>query len=192
MQVVATQNAEHHIHQVALSRIETTYLEMHARSELCPKRAVDERFSIREATTVQWQLNRFMYLLVGGQWSWKDKAGWSDDQWKVYAASPSLRTFTAAHDGSPAGYFELFKHADHSVELAYLGLTPAFIGRGYGGALLTKAIEESWEMKPARVWVHTCTLDHPAALENYLSRGFKIYRTESPPFTQGTPDTAEA
>jgi GNAT superfamily N-acetyltransferase len=58
-------------------------------------------------------------------------------------------------------------------------LLPAFVGRGLGGALLTSALEDAWKMQPPRVWVHTCTLDHPAALANYQARGMKIYKTET-------------
>ena len=61
------------------------------------------------------------------------------------------------------------------VELAYFGLLPSFIGRGVGGALLTEAIRRAWALGPQRVWLHTCTLDHPAALPNYQKRGFRIY-----------------
>ena len=89
---------------------------------------------------------------------------------------------------TPAGYFELEKQRDtrntqeagvststDAVELVYFGVLPPFIGRGVGGALLTEAIRRAWALGPQRVWVHTCTLDHPAALPNYQKRGFRIY-----------------
>jgi GNAT superfamily N-acetyltransferase len=86
---------------------------------------------------------------------------------------------------APAGYFELRAHDDRSVEIGYFGLLPEFLGRGWGGYLLTRAAEAAWAMKPERVWLHTCTLDHPAALPNYLRRGFRpvrkeVYSTELP------------
>jgi GNAT superfamily N-acetyltransferase len=59
--------------------------------------------------------------------------------------------------------------------LSYFGLLPPFLGQGIGGALLTAAIERAWAMDARRVWVHTCTLDHPAALRNYQARGFRLY-----------------
>jgi hypothetical protein len=66
------------------------------------------------------------------------------------------------------------------VEIAYFGLMPSGIGQGLGRALLTRAVDAAWSLKPqpSRVWLHTCTLDHPAALANYLARGFKVSRTE--------------
>jgi ribosomal protein S18 acetylase RimI-like enzyme len=156
----------------------TTYLEMRSPSELRPKLCADERFWIGEATVKQWRFNKFLYLTVGSLWAWNDKRDWTDDQWRQYAESDRLRTFGAYHDGSPAGYYEL-QHEGEDVEIIYFGLLPAFIGRGLGGALLSRAIEDAWQMEPRRVWVHTCTLDHPAALANYRARGMKIYKTET-------------
>lgn len=162
-----------------MTAVTTYYLEMRAATELRPKRIADERFRIREATVKQWQFNRFLYLAVGQPWAWNDKRDWTDAQWRDYAEAARLRTCAAYYDGSPAGYHELFAHEDGSVEIAYSGLLPAFIGRGFGGALLTHALEEAWRPAPTRVWVHTCTLDHPAALANYQARGMTLYKEET-------------
>ena len=162
-----------------MSQVVTTYLEMRSPDELRSKRCKDDRFWIGEATVPQWQLNRFLYFVVGDGWTWTDKRPWSDEQWRDYAESERLRTFCAYYDGAPAGYYELRRDEEGGVEIAYFGLLPAFIGRGFGGALLTSAIEEAWRMSPSRVWVHTCTLDHPAALANYQARGMRIYKVES-------------
>src|SRR5207302_10488113 len=80
--------------------------------------------------------------------------------------------------GAPVGYFELRRDTD-AVEIVYFGLLPEFVGRGLGKALLTVAVRRAFELGAARVWLHTCTLDHPAALPNYLARGFKEYHKES-------------
>lgn len=79
-----------------------------------------------------------------------------------------------------AGYFELQRHDDGSAEITYFGLTPAFIGRGLGGPMLTHAAREAFAMadEGARVWLHTCTLDSPRALPSYQARGFRPFRTE--------------
>jgi GNAT superfamily N-acetyltransferase len=77
-----------------------------------------------------------------------------------------------------AGYFELEEHDDDSVEIAYFGLRPEFFGRGLGGELLTQAVREAWRTGAKRVWLHTCTLDSPRALPNYLARGFEPFREE--------------
>jgi GNAT superfamily N-acetyltransferase len=80
--------------------------------------------------------------------------------------------------GMPAGWFELHRSADES-EIAYFGLLPSFTGQRLGPALLTRATEEAWRSDPMRVWLHTCSLDHPAALRNYKARGFTPYREEA-------------
>ncbi|MDK9708704.1 MAG: GNAT family N-acetyltransferase [Desulforhopalus sp.] len=161
-----------------MNEITTIYLEMVDRSQLCPKQVTDSRFQVLEASVDQWQFNRFLYILVGGPWAWRDKLSWSDARWKAYVESEATRTFVGYWDGSPAGYFEL-QVQDGDVEIAYFGLAPSFIGKGLGGVLLTRTLEEAWALNPRRVWVHTCTLDHPAALKNYQSRGMVIYKTET-------------
>ena len=161
--------------------ITTTYLEMHSPDQLRPKRCADGPFEIREKKERDWRFNRDLYLAVGEIWSWNDKRVWTDEQWKEYGLSPELRTFAAYYDTSLAGYYELRRDDVGGVEIAYFGLLPAFIGRGLGGPLLTNAIEQAWRLLPAvtRVWVHTCTLDHPSALTNYQARGMAIYKQET-------------
>ena len=164
--------------------IVTTYLEMDSPDQLRPKRCADERFQIREKKERDWRFNRDLYLAVGQLWSWNDKRVWSDEQWKEYGLAPELRTFAAYYDNSLAGYYELRRDHEGGVEIAYFGLLPEFTGRGLGGALLTSAIEEAWSperirgITPKRVWVHTCTRDHPQALANYQARGLVIYKVE--------------
>ena len=122
-----------------MPEIVTTYLQMTSLGELAPARAADLEFAVREAVERDWRLNRSMYLLVGGQWSWIDKLGWSDEDWKRFAADERLRTFVASWQGVTAGYYELRRDEAGAVEVATFGLAPDFIGRGLGGALLTDA-----------------------------------------------------
>ena len=157
----------------------TTYLEMRAAADLRPRRSAKASLSIGEVTPPDGSLNRFFYLSVGAPWAWTEKRNWTAEQWQTYAESPGLRTFAAYYDGLPAGYYELRRDPHAGVEIAYFGLMPGFIGRGFGGALLTRALEEAWQMGAERVWVHTCTDDHPAALANYLARGMRVYQVEA-------------
>lgn len=154
-----------------------TYLEMLAETELRPRDSADPRLAIREATNRQWQVNRFLYQLVGGPWSWTDKLSWTNAQWENYVRSEHLRTFLACYDDSLAGYYELSHDAADDVEIAYFGLVPQFVGKGIGGALLTHALRRAWAWPARRVWCHTCSLDHPAALPNYQARGMKVYHS---------------
>lgn len=123
-------------------------------------------------------LFRFLYQEVGQAYHWTDRLGWSEDMVRDYLDTPEVSVWLMSWEDAPAGYFELRKHDDASVEIVYFGLLPDFIGRGWGKYLLTRAVESAWQMHPSRVWLHTCTLDHPAALPNYVKRGFRPVRQE--------------
>ena len=161
--------------------VTTWYLEMLSASEhQASPLAAD--FEVKEAHIKQFQVNRFLYSLVGAQWYWTEKLGWTDEDWKQYAESDNLRTWVAYTEGSIAGYFELQSHAGNEVELVYFGLAPAAVGngKGFGRSLLSTAIDNAWQHdNTKRVWLHTCTDDHPHALNNYKSRGFKVYKEET-------------
>ena len=161
-----------------MSEITVYYLQMLSPGQLQAGRPAPN-LDIVEAQIKQWPLNRFLYQYVGGPWDWKEKLSWTEQQWQDYAEADNLRTWVAYERGSPAGYFELQKQAGKEVELKYFGLAEAFIGKGFGGSLLSFAIEQAWAWGDVeRVWVHTCSLDHPSALANYQARGFELYKTE--------------
>ncbi len=121
---------------------------------------------------------RRLYRDVGEQWFWHDRLDWSDDELAAHLASPDVAVWEAMTGGESAGYFELQRHSDRSVEIVYFGLRPEYIGRGIGGAMLTRAVREAYAMGANRVWLHTCTLDSPNALPSYTARGFRPYKTE--------------
>ncbi|MBD1390382.1 GNAT family N-acetyltransferase [Neiella sp. HB171785] len=154
------------------------YLEMTQPASLQAKPAPSIDAQVIECQQRQFELNRFFYQYVGAAWQWFDKASWSDQQWRDYAHRDQLRLFMLLWQGTPAGYFELEKQADGSVQIAYFGVAPDFLDRKLGGYLLSQAIEQAWQWQATRVWVHTCDLDHPHALKNYQARGMVIYRTE--------------
>ena len=158
-----------------MTEVTTFYLEMRLPSELNSKQKPDD-FDVSEAQISQPDVNRFLYEAVGRNWAWEDKLNDSAEEWKSYVCRDQLRTWIAYHRGSIAGYYELESQPAHSVEIKYFGLMPEFIGKGFGGYLLTHAIQSAWSWKPVkRVWVHTCTLDHPMALANYEARGFSVF-----------------
>ena len=132
---------------------------------------------IEEACVKQYQVNRMLYELIGENWDWNDKSNWTSSMWQEFAEVDSLRTWIAYNQGSIAGYFELKSIDAQTNEIAYFGLAQKFIGKGYGGALLSRAIAEAWNWNHAeRIIVNTCTLDHPHALANYKARGFSVYK----------------
>jgi GNAT superfamily N-acetyltransferase len=170
--------------------VEVHYLQMLARSQLREKACPSTDALVMEARVKLPELNRFLYTAVGGDWYWIDRLPWSYEQWQEAIAGVRHRTFVCYWQGTPAGYFELKKHEDGSVEILYFGLIPAFIGQGLGGWLLSRCIAQAWDWDAQRVWVHTCTLDHPSARANYEARGLVHYdtRTEAvnkPPMPPG-------
>jgi GNAT superfamily N-acetyltransferase len=164
-----------------VGEVTTWFLEMRDREAVRAPRQVPGLI-VEECRIRQYPVNRFLYQFVGSAWQWRDKLGWSDQQWRAYAERPALRTWMALSEGSPAGYYELEQQGDGDVEIKYFGLAPAFIGRGFGGFLLGHALRSAWEWEgTCRVWVHTCSLDHPSALANYQARGMSIYASEVEP-----------
>ncbi|MDH2014003.1 GNAT family N-acetyltransferase [Pseudomonas juntendi] len=154
----------------------TYYLEMTSASDLQAKPQRHD-LQIIECEVPQALFNKFLYQLVGAPWEWGDLDTWRDADWRALVEQDCHRTWVAYHRGAIAGYYELYRPDGRNTEIRYFGLAPQFIGSGFGGALLSHAALSAWEWPGTeRVWVHTCTLDHPAALQNYQARGFRIYK----------------
>jgi GNAT superfamily N-acetyltransferase len=155
-----------------------TYLEMGSATDLRTARNDDALIKIEPQPDCSIELFRFLYAKVGRNYHWIDRLPWTDEQISEHLAKAENSIWVMSYGSEKSGYFELRKCEDGSTELAYFGLLPAFIGRGLGKHLLTCATEQAWKDGANRVWLHTCTLDDPAALPNYLKRGFKPFKTE--------------
>jgi GNAT superfamily N-acetyltransferase len=159
--------------------VTTWYLELTDPAQLAPAPEPLPGLEIAEAAEPSPELARALYAGVGADWWWIDRLGWSWARWHAHLSRPGVETWLARLRGTPAGYAEL-EAVDGDVELAYLGLLPAFIGRGLGSRLLDAALRRAWAMPGTRrVWVHTCSLDGPAALRAYEARGLRRYREET-------------
>jgi GNAT superfamily N-acetyltransferase len=159
--------------------VETYFLEMTSPADVRPVRRAVDGFRVERSAIPSPALNRFFYTAVGGDWYWTDRLEWSWDEWLAWLDRPEHETWIGSLHGTPAGYFELERQTAGTVELVYFGLLPGFLGKGLGGVLLTAAVERAWAIaETRRVWVHTCSLDGPAALANYQGRGFRLYATE--------------
>lgn len=155
-----------------------TYLEMKDKAALRRAPAPADRLTIARVERAPAALWRFLYTEVGRQHRWFDRLPWTDEEAQAYLDDPAISLWLASVDGETAGYFELRREDDGAVEIVYFGLLPQYTGRGLGGALLTEAVERAWAGGAKRVWLHTCTFDHPAAIPNYLARGFTVFKTE--------------
>jgi GNAT superfamily N-acetyltransferase len=155
-----------------------TYLEMRDPAQLRRAKLDDRLIRIERQRDCSVELFRFLYVEVGKNYHWVDRLAWTDNDIRAYLAQTEISVWLMTYDKETAGYFELRKCEDGSTELAYFGLMPQFLGRGLGKHLLTCAVEQAWADGANRVWLHTCTLDDPAALPNYLHRGFEPFKTE--------------
>jgi hypothetical protein len=120
--------------------------------------------------------HRFLFAAVGEEWLWWSRRAMSDAQVEAILHDPRHSTHVLYLDGQPAGFFELDRRPAPDIELVFFGLMPHATGRGLGRALLEHAIATAFAESPRRLTVNTCDLDHPAALNNYLARGFSIER----------------
>lgn len=160
--------------------IERNYLEINSLEELNETNILSEDYSIKIVEPRDFQLNKFFYKNVGKNHHWIDRLIWTDQQWSNYTSDNKVKTYILKNKDDLAGYFELISHKDKKeVEIAYLGLLEEYYNKKLGSYLLSAAIRNSFSNKIKRVWVHTCSLDHQNALNNYLSRGMKIFKKET-------------
>jgi GNAT superfamily N-acetyltransferase len=155
-----------------------TYLEMRDPSALVPSWRDDPSIRVEHAERCFPALWRFLYGEVGRRYQWIDRLGWSDDRVRTHLDDRAVSVWLLTVKGTLAGYFELREDEEGGVEIAYLGLFDEFTGYGLGAHLVTAAVQRAWKLTSRRVWLHTCSLDHPAALPNYVNRGFTLFRTE--------------
>ena len=160
-------------------KIERNYLEISSLKDLKECKINSDLYSVQIVESSDFQLNKFFYKNVGKKHHWIDRLVWTEKQWIEYISDEKVKTYVLKNKNDLAGYFELIIHSDkNEVEIAYLGLLEEYHNKKLGSYLLSKAIKNSFLNKPKRVWVHTCTLDHKNALNNYLSRGMRIFKKE--------------
>ena len=159
-----------------IEKIERYYLEINSIKDLKIKTVPSESISIKEEDKNNFALNKFFYKQIGKKHEWIDRLIWQDKNWIDYVSNENLKTLILRKEKDIVGYFELL-FDNNECEIAYLGILEEYIGKGYGGFLLSEAIRLGFTYS-RRIWVHTCSLDHPNALENYKSRGMKIFKTE--------------
>ncbi|MEX2615021.1 MAG: GNAT family N-acetyltransferase [Alphaproteobacteria bacterium] len=163
-----------------LRDITITSLEMRAR----PKRAgarpplFKRPVMLLRAERPTLSFYRYLYNTIGRDWCWYERRQMDDNALARIIHDDSVAVYVLYVGGVPAGYVEIDSRRHVSVEIAYLGLMPEFVGRGLGRYLVNWAVDTAWDMNPERVWIHTCNLDHPAALLLYQKVGFTVFNQE--------------
>jgi GNAT superfamily N-acetyltransferase len=164
-----------------------TYLEMTAKPPRLPVPAPHAKLALMRAERCTVSFYRYLYNTVGEPWLWYLRRLWTDEQLRLHLARPEVEISVLYVGGVPAGYFELECGQGGDTELAYFGLIPDFIGRGFGSYFLHAAVDSAWLGAASRVWVHTSTYDHPRALGLYQRAGFRAVRFDDPRLTGALP-----
>ena len=163
-----------------IKKIERNYLEISSLADLNDASDSPKDYQIQLVEPVDFQLNKFFYKNIGKNHNWVDRLIWTEKNWIKYTTDEKVKTYVLKNNQDLAGYFELIFHKENNeIEIAYLGLLEEFHNQRLGSFLLSSAIKFSFLISPKRVWVHTCSLDHKNALQNYLSRGMKIFKKET-------------
>ncbi|MBM3995972.1 MAG: GNAT family N-acetyltransferase [Planctomycetes bacterium] len=162
---------------MAIVEVRVFYLEM-LTPRLAPAPAPREGLSVIHAKKPTVAYYRFLYNTVGRAYHWYSRGKLSDADLAAVIQLPLNEVHVLHVDGTPAGFAEIDRRDADDIELVQFGLMPDFIGQGLGRYFLQWTIDKAWSYRPKRFWLHTCTLDHPVALPNYLKAGFALYKEE--------------
>ena len=159
--------------------VERNFLEIKDLRNLKENINMENNFLIKKIKP-DFQLNKFFYKQVGKKHRWIDRLIWSDEKWMTYISNKNLETYVISKCDELVGFFELLYNPElKETEISYFGLLEEYIGKGIGGFALSSAIRKAFEKNINRVWLHTCTLDHPNALKNYIARGMTVFKKEN-------------
>ena len=160
--------------------VQRNYLEINSIRDLNKVIEPSGDYSLNLLEPINFQLNKFFYKNIGKKHKWIDRLAWTENQWIDYVSNKNVETYVFKFQADLAGFFELISHSEKKeVEIAYFGLLEEFQNKKLGSYLLSQAIQKSFQRDINRVWVHTCSLDHKNALNNYIARGMKIFKTET-------------
>ena len=157
--------------------VDVTYLQMLAAPAYAAP-AMPESVQVMRAERPSAAYYRFLYGTVGKPWQWYERMKLTDGELNLILHAPHVEVHVLYVAGVPAGYVEMVRETHGETEIAYFGLMPDFIGRGLGRFFLEWSLTYAWSHQPQRVWLHTCSLDHPQALPNYEKAGLVPYRRE--------------
>ena len=159
--------------------VKRNYLEISSLEDLNEGSRPTADYSLNLIDPVNFQINKFFYKNIGNKHKWVDRLIWNEDQWINYVSNKNVHTYVLKCKENLVGFFELIHHQEKKeFEIAYLGILEEYHNKKLGSYLLSEAIKISFKNKIGRVWVHTCTLDHKNALNNYITRGMKIFKSE--------------
>tara|TARA_B100001121_G_scaffold134450_1_gene117705 strand:- start:4461 stop:4961 length:501 start_codon:yes stop_codon:yes gene_type:complete len=161
-------------------KIERYYLEISSVESLKEVSSPNLNLQLEKIVKPNIEINKFFYKNVGKNHNWVDRLSWDNLKWISYLENNKVNTYVLKLKSDLVGYFEVIQdNSSKTTEIAYFGLLKEYIGKKFGGYLLSEAIKECFDLSSNKVWVHTCTLDHDHALKNYIGRGMKIFKQET-------------
>ena len=162
-----------------IQEVKRNYLEIYSLQDLKEVKKPSEDYSVDLINPIDFQLNKFFYKNIGKKHKWIDRLIWTEEQWIKYVSNVNVKSFVLKNKTDLVGFFELIFHYEKKeTEIAYFGILEEYQNKKLGSFLLSDAIKRSFRGDVDRVWLHTCSLDHKNALNNYLSRGMKIFKEE--------------
>ncbi len=151
-----------------------TYLEMRERVASRPERD-DGPWTLRHARSPEVGWYRDLYRRIGADWLWSSRLELGDAALRAAISAHGVEVHALTHESRDEGILELDFRVPGACEIAFFGLAPSVVGEGAGRWLMNRAIALAWSRDIARLWLHTCSLDSPAALPFYLRSGFVPY-----------------
>ena len=161
-------------------QVDRYYLEINSLKSLNQTNSPNQDLTLEKVNPPNIELNKFFYKNIGKNHRWVDRLDWDNLKWISYLENKNVNTYTLKLNNDLVGYFETIQDlSTKSIEIGYFGILDDYIGNKFGSYLLSEAIKICFQLKPQKVWVHTCSLDHKHALSNYLNRGLKIFKKET-------------
>lgn len=153
----------------------TWWLQMNSSPADLPGKALPKRCKVMQAVKPVRSFYLYLYTSVGRPYQWYNRLMCPADELQQMLDNPANSIWVLYYSGVPAGFAEFDLSAANETEIVYFGLTCEFTGKGLGIPFLHWCIGKAWERPIKRLWLHTCNLDHPAALGLYQKAGFEIY-----------------
>jgi GNAT superfamily N-acetyltransferase len=153
-----------------------THLEMTERPTFPP--SPSGAWTLRRVQVPDLNWFRDLYRRVGEEWLWFSRLQLADTELAAIVQSPSVEMYTLVDQGRDEGLLELDFGTAGQCELVYFGVTAKLVGSGAGRWLMNRALELAWSRPITRIWLHTCTFDHPAALAFYQRSDFRPFRRQ--------------
>ena len=150
-----------------------TYLEMRSPPDV---EVPPSRLSLKRVPVPQPEHYKQLFRRIGAPWLWFSRLVMDDSHLAAIIQHPKVELYSVLNDSNQVGMLELDFREPHECELSFIGLVPELAGQGHGRWLLAEALRLAWREGVDRVHVHTCSLDHPAALAAYRRAGFTPFK----------------